>query len=152
VHTYALDADTTTYRLRETETVSAVLSGGMLATSAHSKHHYDPTWRVVDLETTYFDADEAHAGILEWQYDMSTGNVTAVRKPEQRAANRSAFTTYVYDAKELFVATTTDPLQHKVGTVYDYGTGALLRTIGPNYCTGGCAQDAQNEERRTQVD
>jgi YD repeat-containing protein len=148
--TYALDADGTTYRLRDTDAVSQVQTAGALVTSARVHKQYDSLWKVAQLTTNWFDA--THSAASERTYDMTTGNVTMTREPEQYAANKAAYTEYKYDSKALFVAITNDALKHKVSTVYDYGTGALLRTIGPNYtnCTGICS--TQSEEKRTDVD
>jgi RHS repeat-associated protein len=151
--TYALDADGSTYRLRATDALSQLQSGGALTTYAHTRHDYDPAF-LVELHTTqWVDSIDADASVTEHQYDMATGNVTAKREPEQYAANKNAFTTFTYDTKKLFVSNTVDPLgHHSIGTVYDYGTGTLLRTIGPNYCSGLCQSGAQAQEKRTDVD
>ena len=149
---YALDADGSTYRLRDTDVLSQVQTAGALTTFAHTRKDYDPAWLVALHTTEWVDAVDADAAVTEHQYDMATGNVTAKREPEQYAA-RGAFTMYTYDAKKLFVIRTDDPLQHHtIQTVNDYGTGALLRTIGPNYCSGFCQVGTQAQEKRTDVD
>lgn len=89
---------------------------------------YDPSLRVVHQERV-----EVRPGVwaaTDRGYDMTLGLLTSVTKPEQRAAGLA--TTFEYDPTGTFVTATINELGHRLETDYDFGTGAVLETRGPN--------------------
>jgi RHS repeat-associated protein len=137
---YYLEADATTYRLRATGATSHELDGTAEEVFARTETTWDPTWRVALLETVHLGDGEV--ATTERAYDMTTGNVLWVIKPEQRDMSGQPRTSFTYDNRGLFVRTTTDELGHAVEETRDYGTGVVIERRGPN--TNPCPGGAQN--------
>jgi YD repeat-containing protein len=143
VTTYALASDATTYRLREVETATFWNNLGADQLATRTTTGWDATYRYPVTKAVASTSNPADDLVTHTTYDSLTGNVLAVRKPQQYAASGVAApaTTYQYDVRKLFVVTTTNELGHVVDTVTEYGTGEVLFTKGPNVrqcttCTG----------------
>ena len=161
--TYVLVADANNYRLLpQTATQSLIVNGAesMYAKTAHCfnstvEHECngtvntpDPTSVVALTDEVWVDTVDDDRAILVRGYDMTTGNVVSREKPVQHAGDGAA-TTYTYDSRLLFVATTTlEPagINHTGQVIknnYEYGTGTKIETIGPSiapcyYYQQGC--------------
>ncbi len=116
---------------------------------ARTLHVYDVTGKVEKRTQVYLDASTP--AVTERQFDMITGNVTAVRKPEQYRLAQNKWTTFQYDARKLFAFSTTNEKSHVVEADFDLATGAILAKRGPNAtsCGSGCTK---KEETRTTID
>jgi RHS repeat-associated protein len=151
--TFVLHANADVYRLRPELTESQVQEAGGLTTYRKSRQVWDPAFdfRVLSATETWLDATTT--ATVKFEYYQDTGNLKRRIRPTNGASGIG--TLYTYDAKQLFVATTTPELggSHAVDTVYDYGTGALLSTKGPNVrtCTASCTGPVK-EEKNTYVD
>jgi RHS repeat-associated protein len=134
VTTYALASDATTYRLREVETATFWNNLGADQLATRTTTGWDATYRYPVTKAVASTSNPADDLVTHTTYDSLTGNVLAVRKPQQYAASGVAApaTTYQYDVRKLFVVTTTNELGHVVDTVTEYGTGEVLFTKGPN--------------------
>lgn len=152
---YALAADASNYRLRQTVQVSAQRVAGALVDYAKSELRYpnsnyrNPDFSDLCLDSACATSTTRLTTATEYFLD---GNVKSVQKPKQYASGGPK-ELYTYDSRGLFVDTTTNEKAQVVQTVYDYGTGVLLRTIGPNAktCSTGCGSQLK-EETRTDID
>jgi RHS repeat-associated protein len=101
-------------------------------------------------QRTYFDATTY--GESRAVYDFLTGNVIETWKPVQNAAATTK-TTLTYDALKLFVTGETNEKGQLIEKVYDYATGAVTKTMGPNVrsCTVNCFGPVK-EESSAEID
>ncbi len=76
---------------------------------------------------TYIDIEHAY---------NAYGLMTQEKDPRDKATN------FTYDPFNLYVATSTNPLSHVTGYVYDYSNGKPKRTITPNNLTFETVYDA----------
>ncbi|HWU91506.1 MAG TPA: toxin TcdB middle/N-terminal domain-containing protein, partial [Kofleriaceae bacterium] len=156
VHTFALDADGATYRLRPLTTTRSYRDGGAMRMYGKAAKTWDPTYRVALTDEVWLDADDANRAVARSVYDMDTGNVLEHWKPEQNAAN-STHASFTYDRRKLFAVGEVNELGHRRDFVFDYGTGARVQTDGPNVrsCTRSCPSDALHpirEQHRVKID
>ena len=100
---------------------------------------WDETYRVPLTHETWFNTNDADRAIARSAYDMTTGNMTQRWKPKQNAAHTTS-TAFTYDPRKLFAIFEVNELGHQRHYVFEYGTGATLRTDGPNVrtCTTNC--------------
>ncbi len=142
--TFALHSDASSYRLRPRRTIRQQQAAGSLTTFAQSETVWDPTFRVpenVDVWSSQPEipctaaATEEHCARTHSVFDMDTGNVLQVFKPEQWSAGGVKKTALAYDVRNLFVATSVNEAGHQRDYQYEYGTGTKVRTSGPNVAT-----------------
>lgn len=147
---YALLSDLDDYRLRPTLVESKWMNGAVPETYARTATLWFNEYREPRQETVWFDDDTSATTAMT--YD-AVGNVVTVQKPEQFAAG-GPVTTYVFDAAKRFVRTTINEEGHSVETHVEPGTGATLRTIGPNThsCHPSCGANLGREESRADLD
>lgn len=128
--TYFLAANASTYRLRSDTSTSQVQLAGTLVTYAKSRTTWDPAAPAYARKVTdevWVDNVDANRSITRYNYEDTTGNLREVTSP------RGFITGYEYDARKLFVAFVNTPIfPHDVEYDYEYGTGKLLETRGPN--------------------
>ncbi len=127
-HTLLL-ADATRYRLLpliEESFTANVLSEW--EQTGKSTRQWDPSLRVEMSKAVY--ADAASPATTAFSYDITTGNLTGARKPEQTEAG--VWSTLAYDPTGVFVVATTNELLHVVDSTWDAATGAQLSSRGPN--------------------
>jgi RHS repeat-associated protein len=166
--TYALFSDASTFRLRPRKTTQKHQVAGSLQLFAQSETGWDASFRVAEIETVWFDAtgDLGNCTIASLtcatthrEYDLTTGNELRRRKPVQYATGGDA-RELTYDTRKLFVAMEVNEAGHQTDSVYEYGTGTLLMTQGPNQRTcsigqPGCLVDAlhpEKEQHKIKVD
>ncbi len=150
--TYQLDVSPTKYLVRPYETIKQHRAAGAWVTFGKHRSTWDSTVGQKLTDETWFDTNDATRAIARYEYEPTTGNLTFRWKPKQNAAGTTR-TSLAYDAKKLFVATSTNEAGHVVDSTYDYGTGATLETNGPNErtCvtgTNGCPADAAHPPKQ----
>jgi RHS repeat-associated protein len=155
--TFAVYADSSTYRVRPLTTIEQHRQDGAMKTYARSAKTWDGTRRVNLTDEVWFDGIDANRAITRFAYDMATGNLLERWKPVQDQAKNGRKTTYTYDARRLFVATEVNELGHQRDFTYEYGTGVKLQTDGPNArtCTTSCPTGATHpvkEQHEIRVD
>lgn len=173
--TYELDGNQTTYRLRGITTTHTAVEGGSSTVFGKSRTKWDDSNRVPEETQTWFSNPEsddcqvssASCAVDKRIYDLTTGNLIEHRKPVQNSAG-VAGELFSYDSRKLFVATdlkeaagyplTCDPSEPDCRRMrfdyeYDYGTGATLKTIGPNArtCTTNCPNDPSHPPKQETV-
>lgn len=130
-----LHADTDAYwivPIREERFEAA--DDGSWAKIGRIEHEWDPSWRAEVATHDYLD--DVTAATTTRQVDLATGNVFAVRKPEQTAADANQWTKMDYDPHGLFVVATKNELGHAFFSTWDTATGAQLSQRGPNIKNG----------------
>ena len=100
-------------------------------------HGYDPTLRVETTTTRYLDpsgaTDPTKRSVTLRTYDMQTGNLQTVTKPNFAGQAGAPVTSFMYnDSQKLFVTQTINELGHRFDSIYDLGTGVGLSSRGPN--------------------
>ncbi len=74
-------------------------------------------------------------------YASSTSAYNAFGLPTNQVDARGNTTSFMYDPYGLYVATTTNPLNQKTYTSYDYATGKVATTTDPNGSTSSNVYD-----------
>jgi RHS repeat-associated protein len=120
------------YRLRETKTESFEQVSSVDVLYASTETVWDSSYRVPSETKRLLDGLGTLA-ITEQGFDLTTGNLETVRKPEQVEANSSLVSTSSYDSRKLFVADVVNELGHSNQRDYEYGTGAVIEERGPNH-------------------
>jgi len=125
--------------------------GGSDQTRSKTTYAYDIVGKQWQWESRH-NADGTQSTEYSW-LELDTGQITGRRKPQQHASGSgsSARSYITYDAYQVHVASTENELHQTVYTEHDLGTGALLRTRGPNVrpCGPSCEEW---EETRTEID
>lgn len=154
-HIHSPDPDT--YRIREVSRIDEVIDliTGVGVQYSGMSHQWDPTYAVPLTDEPYYPAASTGAPVRR-AYDMRTGNLQKTWKPNQNIAGTAA-SQNLYDDRELFVAQEINELGMSRGYRYEYGTGAILETSGPNApdcaATATCRSDQEVSQRElTRVD
>ncbi len=115
---------------------------------ARTRHLFDALGKV-ETKTDVF-LDETYYVRTQRGFDMTTGNLLWIQKPQQ-FKTAGPKTTFTYDPRKLFVVTTTNEKGHVVYADHDRATGAVLSARGPNSksCGSSCTK---LEETRTTID
>lgn len=140
---YKLWHDAENYRLVRWIDETKELKDGLFALVGKTMLNMEATGRVPVFVTEFVDS--VNFARTRKLYDMTTGNVLKVWKPEQYA-NSGPASVFSYDSFELFAAAVTNELGHVIETEFDRGTGALLAQRGPNEING------VKEEQRQVID
>jgi RHS repeat-associated protein len=159
--TYMLSVSDVRYFLKPEFTTRNHRVAGAMVLYGKNRSEWNPDYGTHLSEETWVTSDPSPSTHLieRWVYDNTTGNVVEHWKPKQNAAGTTK-TTFAHDTRKLFVATETNELGHQVESLYEYGTGALLLTQGPNSrtCTVGapdCPPGANHpvkEQHKVRVD
>ena len=130
------------YRLREYSASTKERELGVWVVKAKAAKDYDIGGLVVISEREWIDT----VGFVRTvrTYDLDTGNVATVKKPQQHIGS-GAVTSFAYDDHELFVTSTLNELNQLVETETDWATGVVTSTIGPN--TASCGWNCTALER-----
>ena len=126
---YEIHCDTTNYRVNLFGEATTVRTPEGKFFRRIIRHRYDDAGLVE--ERTQVNHETGYATLSEYTYD-ATGQVRTIKKPNQVKAGSDAATSLEYDPYSLFVTATTNELGHVVNQEWDYGTGQVVRTTGPN--------------------
>src|SRR5690606_16340653 len=161
--TYELNSSPTFYMVYPLEREKSHRVGGTMVMYAKSRQTWDRNNGTKLTDEVWTNANDADRAITRYAYDPGTGNRTKVWKPVQWANNPDPITnlqrtTYKYDSRQLFVSEEINELGFVYEYQYEYGTGTILKTIGPN--AGTCASNPSTcpagttprEERTIRVD
>ncbi|OGZ45223.1 MAG: hypothetical protein A2756_01205 [Candidatus Ryanbacteria bacterium RIFCSPHIGHO2_01_FULL_48_27] len=113
--------DQSAVKVKESKYYYDSLANGSVDKGNETKREF---WKV---SSTYID--------IEHTYN-AYGLATQEKDPRDKATN------FTYDPFNLYVATSTNPLSHVTGYVYDYSLGKPKRTINPNGHTFETVYDA----------
>jgi RHS repeat-associated protein len=141
ISTFHLHADASNYMLRPKETVREALDAGTWKLFGKSRETWDATYRLKQTDEFWVNGIDADRSVTAYVYQPDgTGNLLHRIKPLQSASGKK--TTYIYDARKLFVASEINELGHRVDFMHEYGTGTRIQTDGPNVrtCTTTCPQ------------
>jgi len=150
---YQLDVSPTKYLVRPYETVKQHRVAGAWVTFAKHRSTWNNNTGKKLTDEMWSDPSDATRSISRYVYEASTGNLVERWKPKQNAAG-STKTTMIYDARKLFVETSTNEAGHVVDSKYEYGTGATIEINGPNERTcelslwGPCPNDALHPRKQ----
>ncbi|HPH66850.1 MAG TPA: SpvB/TcaC N-terminal domain-containing protein, partial [Kofleriaceae bacterium] len=153
VGTFTYVSNSTTYRFRQTASESSIKVSGALVPFARSETDWDTALNLPMKQRTFFSTGAADYGETRYEYN-ALGQVTKRYKPMQSAVGSTVYAENVYDAPySLFVEHEINELGHQVDKDYDYGTGAVIATRGPNVrtCVSNCTGPLK-EEHLTKVD
>jgi RHS repeat-associated protein len=92
---------------------------------------YDPTLRRLVEQRVRVDEDRVAS--TRYGYDVTTGIVTSIQRPESVAAGANLVTTIVPDARKVYALKTINELGHTTAAERDLGTGLVLLAAGPQY-------------------
>ncbi len=151
--TFTYVSNSLTYRMRPTGSVSSLKVAGVLVPFAKSQTDWDTFLNLPLKQRTFFSDSPTDFAESRTEYN-ALGQVTKQFKPLFSGVGSTVFTEYIYDAPwSLFPAATINELGHQIDQDYDYGTGAVIATRGPNVrtCPSSCTGPLK-EEHNTKVD
>ncbi|MGD9851389.1 MAG: SpvB/TcaC N-terminal domain-containing protein [Nitrospirales bacterium] len=129
---YHLLSTPTEYRLLPQEEQRYVVDPQPLLVGKNI-HKYDSRWLVEEETIEYPEPNPQTAVVTVRFYDLNTGNLLRVTRPNQvEKKPKGPSTTLAYDPRQLFVVRTTNELGHQVDAKYDLATGVQLSSRGPN--------------------